>query len=386
VSDHEAARRRRSMADDLARAGLLSPAWREPFETVPRHLFLPRYFRLAADNMRYEAVAAGDAGWLDDVYRNSVLPTQLDGDDARWEQARQAGVPIEGTPTSSSTMPSLMAAMLDALDVRDGLRVLEIGTGTGYNAAVLSHRLGSGLVTTVDVDAALVEQARRNLACAGYSPTVATVDGTAGYPPNARYDRVIATASVPAIPPPWLEQAAPGAVIVTHLYRDLGGDALIRLAVGSDGAAEGHFLADYGNFLPVRSHHGPDALHRLAEIGNETGDTRPVRTAITGDEDGEPYLTFAALVLPGVARLAFQPEDGEPELWLFTADSWACRNIVADTVEQHGPRRLWDELEHAHAQWEAIGEPDRSRLGLTVTPDGAHRLWVDSPSGTITSP
>jgi len=65
-----------------------------------------------------------------------------------------------------------------------------------------------------------------------------------------------------------------------------------------------------------------------------------VSTAITGDEHGEPYLTFVALVLPGVARLAFQPTDGAPELWLFTADSWACRNLTANTVEQHGPRRL----------------------------------------------
>jgi protein-L-isoaspartate(D-aspartate) O-methyltransferase len=372
------------MADDLAQKGLLPPAWREAFQTVPRHLFLPRYFRLAADNMRYEAAAAGDPGWLDAIYHNSVLPTQLDGDDTRWEQARQTGVPIEGTPTSSSTMPSLMAAMLAALDLRGGLRVLEIGTGTGYNAAVLSHRLGSGLVTTTDVDPALVEQARRNLARAGYSPTVAATDGTTGYPPNAPYDRIIASASVPAIPPAWLEQATPGAVIVTHLYRDLGGDALIRLTVGAHGTAEGHFLADYGNFMPVRSHRGPDALHRLSQTLGEEGDTRPVSTPITGDEDGEPYLTFAALMLPGVTRLAFQSDDGGSELWLFTTDSWACRNITANTVEQHGPRRLWDELEKAHAQWEAIGEPDRSRLGLTVTPDGTHRLWIDSPSNTIT--
>jgi methyltransferase of ATP-grasp peptide maturase system len=322
---------------------------------------------------------------LDDIYRNSVLPTQLDGDNTRWEQARRMGGPVQGTPTSSSTMPSLMAAMLDALDVRDDVRVLELGTGTGYNAALLSHRLGSRLVTTVEVDPQLAEQAFANLITAGYQPTVATADGATGYPANAPYDRIIATVSVPAIPRAWLAQAAPGAVILTHLYRDLGGDALVRLTVDADGTAEGNFLADYGNFMPVRAHRGPDPQERLAHTAIEAGDIRPVSAAITGQEDGDPYLTFAALLMPGVARLDFRPDDGEPQLWLFTADSWACRNLESNTVEQRGPRRLWDDLEHAYARWEALGSPDRSRLGLTITQAGSHLLWLDSPANTIAS-
>jgi hypothetical protein len=84
-----------------------------------------------------------------------------------------------------------------------------------------------------------------------------------------------------------------------------------------------------------------------------------------------------------VARLEFRPVGGAPELWLFGADSWACRNTGDGTVEQYGPRRLWDEFERAHTRWEAAGRPDRDRLGLTVTPDSTHRLWVDSPAHQV---
>jgi hypothetical protein len=75
----------------------------------------------------------------------------------------------------------------------------------------------------------------------------------------------------------------------------------------------------------------------------------------------------------------------EPELWLFTADSWARRTLDSNTVEQYGPRRLWDELEHVYAHWEALGKPDRAQLGLTVTADGSHILWLDTPIQPITT-
>jgi protein-L-isoaspartate O-methyltransferase len=120
VNDDEAVALRHRLADRLTHEGLLPARWRTAFQDVPRHRFLPRYWRLTANNMHYQPVAAGDPGWLKDIYRNIVLPTQLDGDSALWERARAAGTPILGTPTSSSSMPSLMASMLDALDVADG--------------------------------------------------------------------------------------------------------------------------------------------------------------------------------------------------------------------------------------------------------------------------
>ena len=102
----------------------------------------------------------------------------------------------DGELLSSSSQPSLMAKMLAELAVRDGDAVLEIGAGTGYNAALLSHRLGDGLVTTVDLDPEITESARRHLAAAGHHPTVVTGDGARGCPERAPFDRIIATCTL----------------------------------------------------------------------------------------------------------------------------------------------------------------------------------------------
>jgi protein-L-isoaspartate(D-aspartate) O-methyltransferase len=95
------------------------------------------------------------------------------------------------------------------------MRVLEIGTGTGYNAALLAHRLGSAAVTSVEIDPDLAEQARRALTTSGYLLGVTTADGARGYPPHAPYDRIMSTAAVHQVPYPWIAQTRPGGKILT---------------------------------------------------------------------------------------------------------------------------------------------------------------------------
>jgi protein-L-isoaspartate O-methyltransferase len=72
-----------------------------------------------------------------------------------------------------------MAAMLHSLDVREGMTVLEVGTGSGYNAALLATRLGDDAVTSIELDPALTQRARIALAATGHCPTVITGDGAA---------------------------------------------------------------------------------------------------------------------------------------------------------------------------------------------------------------
>ena len=110
-----------------------------------------------------------------------------------------------------------MAAMLDALDVERDNRVLEIGTGSGYNAALLSEYLDSGNVSTIDIDTGLVALARDRLAAAGYHPTVAVADGLDGYPANAPYDRIMSTCQTWRLPDAWIRQVRPGGRIVAVL-------------------------------------------------------------------------------------------------------------------------------------------------------------------------
>ncbi|MEU6125802.1 methyltransferase domain-containing protein, partial [Streptomyces sp. NPDC047123] len=157
-----------------------APAWRAAFTAVPRHLFVPYYYVSAGPGAGYERLWGEDPDearrtrWLRGAYRDAPLATRV----------------RDGELVSSSSQPSLMAKMLAELAVPDGAPcdVLEIGAGTGYNAALLAHRLGAAHVTTMDLDPEITESARRHLAAAGHRPAVVTGDGAAGCPERAPYD------------------------------------------------------------------------------------------------------------------------------------------------------------------------------------------------------
>lgn len=147
--------------------------------------------------------------------------------------------------------------MLEALDVHDGDRVLEIGTGTGYNAALLCRRLGEAQVFSVDIKADLVASARTRLAGLGYHPTLVHADGALGLPNHAPYDRLIATCSVPTVPWAWIEQTRLGGVILADLKLAVGAGNLVRLVRTEEGA-EGRFDPTYAAFMAMRSTACPD--------------------------------------------------------------------------------------------------------------------------------
>jgi hypothetical protein len=95
---------------------------------------------------------------------------------------------------------------------------------------------------------------------------------------------------------------------------------------------------------------------------------------------------WVALRVPDVTWLGFTPDGGTDQFWLFAKDgSWSMLDEATMRVEQYGPRRLWDEVENAYHQWESSGAPTRDRIGLTVTPDGTHRFWLDTPEGELWS-
>jgi methyltransferase of ATP-grasp peptide maturase system len=363
------------MVRTLESAGLLvNPAWRAAFADVPRHVFLHRFFRACADGM-WVAVDDSDPDWLDQVYADRVLVTQLDTDPTRWAVARGSG-PVFGVPTSSSSQPAIMAVMLAALDVADGQRVLEIGTGTGYNAALLCHRLGDTNVTTVDIDADLVASASARLLDCGYRPTCVAADGADGYSPDAPYDRILATCAVARIPLPWLEQSVPGGMIVTTLHRPLGA-GLVRVTVRNGASGTGRVLAEDGRFMPLRAHRSARAPHP-ADIS--TGTERA--TDLSGELLVSPRSRFefyAGLELPEATASG----DESGTVWLAHPDgSWArvTGRRGRYRVRQGGPRDLWDVVESAYRHWRDLGQPTRDRFGITVEGDGQY-LWLDQPDG-----
>src|ERR671930_742156 len=113
-----------------------------------------------------------------------------------------------GEQLPQSSAPQIIAAMLRLLGVQPGMRVLEVGTGSGYSTALLAHLVGpTGKVVSLDVDAGLTARAAALLERAGCGQvTVVAANGRAGYPAAAPYDRLVAWATADRVPVPWVEQ------------------------------------------------------------------------------------------------------------------------------------------------------------------------------------
>jgi methyltransferase of ATP-grasp peptide maturase system len=371
-----ARRHRGRLVRVLAHEGVLSdPRWRAAFAAVPRHEFLPRFFR-PLNSSGWAAVDSTDANWLAQAYADRVLVTQLDGDPTRWETARRDGE-TRGVPTSSSSMPTIMAVMLEALDVADGDRVLEIGTGTGYNTALLCHRLGDSAVSTVDIDDDLVAAASARLSACGYHPTCVAADGADGYPPMAPYDRVICTCAVSTVPLDWLAQTRPGGLVVTTLNRPLGA-GLVRITAGEGPCGRGRVLADDGRFMPLRAHRQAIDEELTVSLATASGATRSTTVPASAVvSPTSPFEFFVGLDLPDVVAVTL---DVRTALLFHRDGSWARHHTQRGqrTVVQGGPRMLWDEVEKAYAEWVELGQPRRARFGITVDPT-VQELWLDRP-------
>ncbi|MFJ4922108.1 methyltransferase [Streptomyces sp. NPDC088725] len=294
--------------------------------------------------------------------------------------------------------------MLHMLDVREGHRVLEIGTGTGWNAGLLAHRLGGDRVTTMEVDPALTLRAASSLGNAGLGPRVITGNGAGGYAADAPYDRIVATCSVREVPPAWVAQTRPGGVILTPGASPWCCFGLLRLTVDSDsdsdgGKSDGTHTASgrfspHASFMLMREQRTDLRIYRDVvrdeHVPEESG-TELNPEAVAGDDWAARFAVGPQLTdvwhtwhdnpdVPGVAS----------RLWIAATDagSWAAidkdgRSDGRFTVWQYGPRRLWDEMTAAYLWWQRHGSPGPERFGLTVPPSGRQTAWLDSPTHPV---
>ena len=369
------------LADELAAAGKLTdPQLAAAVRAVPRHIFVPAYHRQNSDGSWAERTSVDD---LAAVYANTALITAL------------AAIPNETAVLSSSTQPGLMTRMIEALHLADGTRVLEIGTGTGYNAALLTHRLGEDKVFSVDIEARLVDLARQRLAGLGYHPTLVAGDGAAGLPEYAPFDAIIATCAIPAVPWAWIDQVRLGGVVLTDLKPAPGAGSLVRLTRTADDRAEGSFDATYAAFMDLRHTPGgtpagfrvkrdhDEAEHRMTALDPNTPWTSLLVWFLASFDFG-PEIAYGYTM----AQNASRPWTAPTASWVATPDgSWAEITLGAEDgghpVAEGGPRRLWRLLEQAHSTWTSLGQPGWNRFGLTVTPEN-QTLWLDEPGGQHT--
>lgn len=368
---------RRALVDKLTEKGDLTSQWREAFLSVPRHEFIPDTVWMQTPSGADAPMHRGDdpRAWLELCYRNEYIVTQVnDGNPARPGST-------SSLPTSSASMPTMVAIMLAALEAEPGHRVLEIGTGTGYNAALLAHRLGAANVTTVEIDAALAARAQLALKRTGFGDvTVIAADGELGYPSGAPYDRVISTADASPIPYAWIEQTRPSGRIVTPWSTEYHHSGLLALTVHEDGTATGRLIGQ-ASFMQLRS-------QRLPRISVRRY-VRPDDTPVVSRTELHPYrvdgdfdaATAIGLRVPRCRTLYLSPDDNDEtgELWLIDTEtrSWAALYHYPQRdddpppyeIRQHGSRRLWDEVEAAYHWWVDHDSPPADRWRFTITPD-----------------
>lgn len=342
---------------------LTDPRWVAAFEAVPRHVFTPHVLdlgRAVTDDGRTEARQT----WLSRVYQDDSLVIAT---------GHHAGLRTD-IPTSSSTRPGLMARMLELLDMHDGMRVLEVGTGTGYNAGLLSHRLDARNVTSVDVDPVLVDHARAALHGLNLAPHLVVGDGTAGVPDRAPFDRIMATCAVPAIPLPWITQLVPGGRMLVNLRGEIAGGTLCLLTKDPDGDDEaiGPFLDVPGHFMWAR-HDPTQALPYELVPSSERDHNRIVIDpdtvrSIADDVANSDFRFLVQLHLRGIRTLVARKEKTDTAIHAETIDGAWTRATASGQVAQGGPRRLWDSICTAHMLWRGFGQPAPTRFGVVANP------------------
>jgi protein-L-isoaspartate(D-aspartate) O-methyltransferase len=187
--------RRLAMVDrHIVREGIRDRATVRAMRTVPRHEFVPAHFR-------------------DDAYANRPLPIGYG---------------------QTISQPYIVAYMTEVIRPRPGMRVLEIGTGSGYQAAVLAAT--GAEVYTMEIFRALADAARERLARLGYDRvTVRHGDGHYGWPEAAPFDAIVVTAAAGHIPPSLTQQLRPGGRMIIPVGSIYGAQYLILVEKNSRG-------------------------------------------------------------------------------------------------------------------------------------------------------
>ncbi|MGW0015765.1 methyltransferase domain-containing protein [Streptomyces tendae] len=361
-------------ADLAARVTHRSSRWRGPVARTPRHTFVPTWWE--ANGERWELrEPVNEEQWYPAAYADRSLITRVGNLHA--DRAKPDDHPT-GRPTSSATLPSLVVSMFQHARIDDGDELLDVGTGSGYGTALAAHRLGADSVTSIDVDPYLVDAARDRLATIGLHPTVEAVDATGPLPAKAgKFDRIVSTVAVRAVPPGWLTALCTGGRLVTTIA---GTSLILTAEKREDGAAVGRVEWDRAGFMPAR--HGDDypagaagLLAAAHEIDGEDVTTSPypvVDVANAWDLD-----SMLGVTAPGIEHSYCDEGYRRTAVMAHADGSWARAVSMGDeptVVHQGGPRRLWAILDELRAYWLQHGElPARGARAL-ITPEGETRL------------
>ena len=367
--------------------------WRPVVAAVPRHVFVPRWWAwsqrgplLWHDTWELRDGPADPQAWLDNAYADRSLVTRIGPRHA--DHATPQERPT-GRPTSSATMPGLVVQMYRHAMIGGGMRVLDVGTGSGYGCALLAKRLGDRRVTSVDIDEYVTGAAAGRLDAIGLHPHIVTADATGPLTETlpGTYDRIVAMVAVRPVPAGWLAVLRTGGRLVTTIT----GTALLDTADKTpDGGAAGRAEWDRAGFMNARTgpDYAPGLLERFAAIrdadGEQVGAGRYPVVNVTLLWD---LYTAMGVTVPGVQHHYREDDGGSRTAWMLHPDgSWARATANADdppVVHQAGPRRLWDVLDELRHAWLCDGTLPGYGAGVTIDPDGTIHLQRGQWKATI---
>jgi protein-L-isoaspartate O-methyltransferase len=358
----------RALADSLEASGdLVSAHWRRAVEETPRHPFVPAYYLPQGGvPTTWRKVTAQDGDeWLRTAYENRTLVTRF-------------SEPGSGLPTSSSTAPSLVVRMLELLDVEKSDDVLDLGTGTGYQTALLAHRLSSPeQLVSADIDPELTDAATRALSGLGLAPQLRTVDGTSEEWGEQAFDKIIASCALPRVSGPLRSALRPGGRLIANLFPPLS-NTLVVLDHQPNGSLKGRFHPDGGSFMAARVS-GPSPDPETPERPSESGTTEVPQEAF----DNYHFLFLLAAHLPG-AQLQYGTTAEATTRRIVVPGGWAQATYGAGSTwswAEAGGHGVWETVERRWQWFNDLDQPTWDRFGLTVTPENTHVLWFQNPSG-----
>jgi protein-L-isoaspartate(D-aspartate) O-methyltransferase len=363
------------LIDAISAGRAISRTLTEALRAVPRHDFVPSVgVALTEDGPRLIDRDADPQMWWSTVYGPDAIVTQLDCGATDLRE-------LDGRYTSSNSAPGTVVDLLTLLDPLPGHRVLEVGTGTGWTAGLLSQLVGDHTgVTSIEVDGAVSEQAAKNLAAAGMRPRLVVGDGAAGCPERAPFDRVHVTCAVHTVPYAWIEQCRPGAVIVAPFSTGFETDVSVRLVVMPDGTAIGRFPG-HTSYMMMRAQDGSAVTEDDGSGARSTTRVDPRTIAYAP--------TQARLAMSALTDQCIRVDDGDRFILYVMdpadADQWAAAVHCPDgehLTYQLGDRPVWDEITDAYFRWVSWGEPGRDRFGMTVTSEG-QSIWLDTPDRVL---
>jgi protein-L-isoaspartate(D-aspartate) O-methyltransferase len=374
---------RAQMVESLRRLGVADEPVLEVMASVPRHRFVDRFW----------AVARG-ARWTARSVREFVVDEGCSDETLHLLHDVLVAVAIRGpidepVATSSISAPVIVASMLTEMALRHGLRVLEVGTGSGYNVALIAELVGDpSLVTTVEIDPTLVAETAPRLERLGYGAIyVIGGDGSEGVAERAPFDRVLATVGCVDIAPAWIDQLAGGGELLLPLEH---GAMHPRVAVRkSEGGLHGRFVGRSG-FVRIQ---GSQARHQIWPH------QAPVRAHLRSEPLPSPLADALAPPDPGRAHWTQKLWDFDTYLGIRDrqagirdrraatgpglSDGTSLAMVRGRTVAVGGPEggHLRDRLLTIGQQWVHLGCPGQGRYALVFTSRDDGPVPPDTPAG-----